>query len=189
MIKVYVHKIIRYFIPEFRKSYLKKSVKIHRTAQVVSVKSFDVGEYAYIGPNCFINAEGGVKLGSGSILAPEVVILSSTHDYKSGDLIPYDVYDQHRPVTIGAGVWIGYRAMICPGVTIGDGAVVAMGAVVTHSVAPGQVVGGNPAKVIAERENEKYQELISQKQFFHCKYWSGERIRLSSPPEKGKKEQ
>ena len=119
-------------------------------------------------------------MGAGSILAPEVVILSSTHDYKLGDLMPYDVYDQHRPITIGAGVWIGYRAMICPGVSIGDGAIVAMGAVVAHSVAPGQVVGGNPAKVITKREGESYQELIARGKFFHFKHWSGKRIRIPS---------
>lgn len=182
MLKAYLHKIIRHFIPRYHKSYLLKKVKMHSTVQIVFDKLFDVGEYVYIGPYCFINAEGGVKLGAGSILAPEVVILSSTHDYTSGDLIPYDVYDRHRPVTIGSGVWIGYRAMICPGVTIGDGAIVAMGAVVTSSVAPGQVVGGNPAKVIAKRENETYRELISQGQFFHYKYWSGKRIRIPSSP-------
>ena len=57
MIKVYLHKLIRYFMPVYRKSYFTKKVKMHRTAQVVSEELFEVGEYAYIGPNCFINAE------------------------------------------------------------------------------------------------------------------------------------
>ena len=70
--------------------------------------------------------------------------------------------------------------MICPRVSIGDGAIVAMGAVVTKSVESGQVVGGNPAKVIAERKDKKYQELIAQKKFFHDKYWSGKRVRIPS---------
>lgn len=54
--------------------------------------------------------------------------------------------------TIGDGVWIGARAIILPGVTIGEGAVVAAGAVVTKDVEPWAVVGGNPAKFIKMRE-------------------------------------
>ena len=54
--------------------------------------------------------------------------------------------------TIGDGVWIGARAIILPGVTIGEGAVVAAGAVVTKDVDPWAVVGGNPAKFIKKRE-------------------------------------
>ncbi|TWP45013.1 CatB-related O-acetyltransferase [Lentzea tibetensis] len=52
---------------------------------------------------------------------------------------------------VGNDVWIGYRAVIMPGVTIGDGAIIATGAVVTSDVPPYTVVGGNPAKVVKER--------------------------------------
>ena len=55
------------------------------------------------------------------------------------------------PITICDGVWIGARAIILPGVTIGEGAVVAAGAVVTKDVEPFTVVGGNPAKFIKHR--------------------------------------
>lgn len=58
-----------------------------------------------------------------------------------------------KPVTIGNIVWIGGRAVIVPGVTIGDNVVIAAGAVVTRDVPPGAVVGGNPAKIL------KYVEL------------------------------
>jgi maltose O-acetyltransferase len=56
------------------------------------------------------------------------------------------------PVTIGAGVWVGARAMILPGVTIGDGAVIAAGAVVTKDVPANTVVAGVPATVVRELE-------------------------------------
>ena len=55
-----------------------------------------------------------------------------------------------RPITIGNNVWIGCRAIILKGVTIGEGAVVAAGAVVTKDVAPFMLVAGNPARVIRE---------------------------------------
>lgn len=65
----------------------------------------------------------------------------------------------YKPITIGNGVWIGAEAIICPGVTIGDGAVVAAGAVVVKDVPAWTVVGGNPAKIIKERPVNK-QEWI-----------------------------
>lgn len=61
----------------------------------------------------------------------------------------------YSPITIGNGVWIGAEAIICPGVTIGDGAVIAAGAVVTKDVPAWTVVGGNPARFIKERPVNK----------------------------------
>ncbi|MGP0585237.1 maltose acetyltransferase domain-containing protein [Paenibacillus timonensis] len=57
-----------------------------------------------------------------------------------------------KPVNIGNNVWIGGRDVIVPGVTIGDNAVIATGAVVTKNVPNGAVVGGNPAKIIKNVE-------------------------------------
>ncbi|MEZ6096154.1 MAG: DapH/DapD/GlmU-related protein [Pirellulaceae bacterium] len=67
--------------------------------------------------------------------------------------MPYNFVDHARLVSIGRGVWVGYRALIVPGVTIDDGAVIAAGAVVTRDVGKGQIVGGNPAQLLKVREN------------------------------------
>jgi maltose O-acetyltransferase len=173
-----LRELLNFLRPKYRRSYLRRGVKMDRSTYIVAAEKLDISRYVYIGPNCFINAEGGVKIGSGSILAPKVVILSSSHDYKVGGMLPYDVYDEHRAVNIGAGVWIGYGAMVCPGVTIGDGAVIAMGAVVTKQVDPGAVVGGNPALVIERRKDQDIQKLVSSESYFHKKYWKGRRIRI-----------
>jgi len=167
--------------PRFRRDYLSAHVKCDRSARVFHPNRLCLGSYIYIGPHCSINAQGGIRIGDGTILAPEVVILSSSHDYREGELLPFDIYDVHRPVEIGSGAWIGYRAMICPGVRIGDGAVVAMGAVVTTDVAAGHVVGGNPARTLSERDPEVIAERVAAKAFFHKKYWSGPRPRERSP--------
>jgi maltose O-acetyltransferase len=58
---------------------------------------------------------------------------------------------EKRPVEIGDDVWIGARAVLLPGVKVGDGAVIAAGAIVTKEVAPYTIVGGNPARVIKSR--------------------------------------
>lgn len=166
----FLRRLIRTFVPEFRKSFLEKKIMLHRSSQLVYGEKITFGEYIYIGPNCFLNAQGGIRIGTGSILAPEVVILSSSHDYKTGDLLPYDIFDVNREVIIGSGVWIGYRAMICPGVVIGDGAVVAMGAVVTRNVEVGAIVGGNPAQVISQRRND-LNSMIEKDRFFIKQYF------------------
>ena len=155
-------------------------VKCDCSARLIHPDRLTLGRYIYIGPNCVINAQGDVSLGDGTILGPEVVILSSSHDYKQGSLLPYDVYDSQRPVEIGRGVWLGYRAMVCPGVRIGDGAVVGMGAVVTRDVASGEVVGGNPAKVLSRRDCDAIASMVGAEDYFHKKHWSGTRPRLTA---------
>lgn len=178
MMKKAIINLLEYFRPSFLREYRKRDIKIHRSTKIFVQKEFSIGQYSYIGPNCFINAEGGISIGAGTIIAPEVAILSSTHAYKQGNLMPYDIYDEHRKVTIGRGVWVGYRAMICPGVTIGDGAIIAMGSVVTKPVMSGVVVGGNPAKVIARRDDDNFMELIENEQFLHKKYWRNYRPKV-----------
>ncbi len=166
------------FRPVLQRRYLKQYVKCHRSARLFHTDRLELGRFVYIGPNSMINAQGGVKIGAGSILSPEVVVLSSSHDFRRGDLLPYDVFDVHRPVSIGAGVWIGYRAMICPGVTIGDGAVVGMGSVVANDIPAGEVVGGNPARPLSKRDIAEIRDRVTEDAFFHKRYWSGPRPRV-----------
>lgn len=97
-----------------------------------------------------IVADGAyISIGNRCALAPHVRVLSATHDYRSLDLP-----DQSKSVSIGNYVWIGAGATILPGVTIGDGAVVAASSVVTDDVAPFSIVGGNPARFIKFRKIE-----------------------------------
>ncbi len=82
-------------------------------------------------------------------------------------MLPYNQHDNLKSVKIGKGCWIGWGAKIVPGVHIGDGAVVAMGAVVTKDVPKGAVVGGNPGKIIKYRKNvDKIEHLIRDEKFF-----------------------
>lgn len=94
-----------------------------------------------------------IKTGSDVSIGPEATILTLGHDPQSPDFA-----DKGREVVIGDRVWIGYRAIILPGVTIGEGAVVGAGSVVTKDVEPYRIVAGNPARIIGHREsNLKYQ--------------------------------
>jgi maltose O-acetyltransferase len=82
-------------------------------------------------------------------IGPEASILTLGHDPQSPEFA-----DRGGDVLIGNHVWIGYRALILPGVSIGEGAVVAAGAVVTKDVPPFMIVAGVPARKIGERTRE-----------------------------------
>jgi maltose O-acetyltransferase len=87
-----------------------------------------------------------ISIGDGTTLAPEVYVIA--HDASVRQPMGWT---RLRPVRIGADVFVGLRAIIMPGVTIGDGAIVGAGSVVTRDVPAGAVVAGNPAQVIAQR--------------------------------------
>lgn len=108
-----------------------------------------------IGDNCVINREvyldgrTGVRIGSNVNISFQVCLLSLHHDHND----PYFA-SIGGEVVIDDHVWIGARAVILPGVTVGEGAVIAAGAVVTRSVPPYTVVGGVPAKLIGQRNKD-----------------------------------
>jgi len=131
------------------------------SGQYIVPEKIIVGDNVYIGPDAFINAIGGVEIQNGSIIGPFAKIQTSNHRYEHPELktIPYDNINLLSKVLICQNVWIGMDVKICPGVTIGEGAIVAMGSVVTKDVPPLAVVGGNPARVIKYRNEQQYNEL------------------------------
>ena len=105
-----------------------------------------IGDRSRIHRNCCLDARDALTIGNDVSISPDVTILTAQHRQ----------YDPlfglvSKPVVIDDYVWIGTRAMILPGVTIGRGAVVAAGAVVTKDVAPMDIVGGVPARPIGRR--------------------------------------
>jgi maltose O-acetyltransferase len=105
-----------------------------------------VGSYTWINRNCCLDARAPLTIGSNVSISPEVMILTTGHRQNSPG---FELVS--KPVVIEDHVWIGTRAMIMPGVTLGRGCVVAAGAVVTHDVAPRVVVAGVPAREIGQR--------------------------------------
>lgn len=96
-----------------------------------------------------MDARKGLSIGKNVTIAFDAIIWSLHHDYNSTDFRA-----DGAPVAIEDYAWICSRAIILPGVRIGKGAVVASGAVVTKDVEPYTVVGGVPAKKIAERRED-----------------------------------
>lgn len=117
----------------------------------------DCGKNIHIGKNVFINMgckfqdQGGIFIEDGALIGHNVVLATLNHAASPkdrGSMIP-------APIRIGKNVWVGANAVILPGVTIGDGAIVAAGAVVNRDVPENTVVGGVPAKVIRTIHEEE----------------------------------
>ena len=105
-----------------------------------------IGDNSGIGINCEIN--GPVTIGRDVMMAPKVVIYTSGHKYDRLDIpMVGQGSTEKQPVTIGDDVWIGIRAIITPGVHIGNGCIIGAGAVVTKDAPPYSIVVGVPAKV------------------------------------------
>ena len=124
--------------------------EVNETLRLVPPFHTDCGKNIHIGKNVFINSnctmqdQGGVYIGDDVLIGHNVCLLTLNHDFepeKRAELHP-------SPIHIADKVWIGSNATILPGVSIGEGAVVAAGAVVTKDVEANTIVGGVPAKLI-----------------------------------------
>lgn len=120
----------------------------------------DFGNRVKFGKNVFINhsailsASGGIEFEDGVSVAPGLRIATINHDFNER----HTKYT-YKKVTLKKNAWIGMNVTICPGVTIGEYAVVGAGAVVTKDVPPYAVVGGVPAKVIKMQNPAEQKEL------------------------------
>lgn len=123
---------------------------IHLGANFFNPSGITIGHDSIIGSRCFLDGRAPLKIGSHSSLASEVMIYNDEHNIHSDDYS-----NSFGPVTIGDYVFVGPRAIILPNVSIGDGAVIAAGAVVTKDVPPFEVWGGVPAKKISSRNLKK----------------------------------
>ncbi|MEK4967869.1 sugar O-acetyltransferase [Cytobacillus sp. FSL R7-0696] len=114
-------------------------------------KNIKVGKNVFINSGCRFQDQGGITIGDGVLIGHNVVLATLNHDIdprKRGTMHP-------APITIGNDVWIGANATVVPGVTIGDGAIIAAGAVVTKDVPQNVIVGGVPAKILKKIETSQ----------------------------------
>lgn len=110
----------------------------------------EVGDHTFMGRGVEIEVSLRVRIGHGGLIAPGVYITDHNHQTTLGDAM-FERPCSAAPVDIGEDVWIGANCVILPGVTIGDGAIVAAGAVVNRDVPPRAIVGGVPARLLRYR--------------------------------------
>jgi maltose O-acetyltransferase len=123
---------------------------VRRGVYLGSPNELEMGDGSFIG-RASLYCTGGVKIGKNVNISDGAVVITAKHDVNSPAFEAL-----YEPIIIEDWAWIATNAIVLAGVTVGEGAVVAAGAVVTKDVAPYSVVGGNPAKVIGERKKQPF---------------------------------
>lgn len=123
-----------------------RDVHIHPAARIALPWNLRIGDQASIGDRAVVYNLGPVSIGPRSTVSHLAHLCAGSHDYRDPGLPLLRL-----PITIGADAWVCAQAFIGPGLELGDGCVVAAGAVLTRNVAPWTIVGGNPARQIGER--------------------------------------
>ena len=131
---------------------------------VFSPENIVLGENVHIGEGAFIRAKGGLTIGSNTVISRNVLIYTQDHDVQ-GETLPFGDRLSLRPVTIGANVWMGMNVCITPGTTIGDGAIVGMGTVVSGDVPPMAVIASQKWRQIGQRDQAHYDQLVEQESY------------------------
>lgn len=132
--------------------------RIHQTAtlyhgfQIRSARQLTIGERSSIGDGAILDGRGGLTIGSNVNLSTQVHIWTAQHDWNAPD---FDYVS--APVTVGDHAWLSTRVTVLPGARIGEGAVVAAGAVVTKDLEPWGLYGGVPARRIGDRSTSSYE--------------------------------
>jgi len=109
---------------------------------------------------------GKVTIGNNFHSGSGCIVMTTIHNYDHGEKIPYDETVIHKDVTIEDNVWLGINVIILPGATIGEGAIIQAGSVVTSNIPACAIAGGHPAKVFKYRNKEHYYQLKQKGKFF-----------------------
>ncbi|MBN1556261.1 MAG: acyltransferase [Phycisphaerae bacterium] len=151
--KIPSHAIRLFIYKHLFKARIGNKAVIYGGAEIRSPENLVIGERSIIGNSAKLDARAGIEIGKNVNFSTGVWIWTMQHDPQDPD---FGV--KQGKVTIKDYAWVSCRTIILPGVTIGEGAVVAAGAVVTKNVPDYAFVGGVPAKVIGERNRDlRYQ--------------------------------
>lgn len=137
-----------------------KNVDVRPHVFLSGTKNIFISDNVTIRHECSINApsgkdtkEGKVYIEDNVLIAQYVIITSNLHQFKNPNIPVSNQSETAKTVRIKKGAWIGARAIILPGVTIGENSIVGAGAVVTKDVPPMAIVGGVPAKLLKYRDS------------------------------------
>ena len=130
---------------------IKGQVLTMKGLEVRGAKKLVINNGVCLGPNILLDARMGLEIGESAVIAYQAIIWSLNHDYND---IHFNV--KGAKTTIGKYVWICSRSIILPGITVGDYAVIASGAIVTKDVPPYAIVAGIPGKIVGYREKKEY---------------------------------
>lgn len=122
-------------------------VLVYRSVKIYAPWNLETGDNVCFGPRVDVFSKDKIVIGSGVVVSQDSYLCTASHDITSCTMDSIT-----SPIVIGDNCWIAARAMVLPGVTIGEGAVVGACAVVAKDVQPWTVSVGNPARVVGKRE-------------------------------------
>lgn len=134
-------------------------------ARITHPSRVRLGKGTTVQNETFINSIGGLHVGDYVGIGYRSTIVTFIHRYRGSETIPFDNKIFLHPVIIRDCVWIGWHTCIQPGIEIGEGAIVAMGSVITKNVPPLAIVMGNPAAIIGWRSPEHFAECKAGARF------------------------
>jgi acetyltransferase-like isoleucine patch superfamily enzyme len=150
-------RIVHYYnyshVQQLRLATVGQATAIAPNASFRNGERIVIGDGARIGERCAIwagSSHAHVRIGEDALFGPDVFVTTSNYRLDRGGPV-LNADSEERDVVIGAGCWLGTRAIVLPGVTIGEGAIVGAGSVVTKDVPPRAIAVGAPAKVIGSR--------------------------------------
>jgi maltose O-acetyltransferase len=125
-------------------------VNVERGADFYTGWEVELGDDSSLGIECMVPYD--LKVGKDVMMGPYVIVVGDNHQFDRCDIpMRLQGFKEYSPVRIEDDVWIGARAIILPGLTIGRGAIIGSGAVVTKDVPPYAICAGNPAQIIKYR--------------------------------------
>jgi acetyltransferase-like isoleucine patch superfamily enzyme len=133
----------------YRSSGMKVGEKTHifRKCELQHLEGISIGDNCVIGHRCRLDGRGRLIIGNNVNVSSDTILETGSHEYSTFACI-------FKPIVIEDNVWVGTRTTILQGVTIGEGAIVGAGSVVTRNVDPYTIVAGVPAKPIGKRPKE-----------------------------------
>lgn len=172
--KVYIFLRNIYNLPNnFRLKKLRKNIRIigkgvelPLNIKISKPENLEIGSYVYIGPGAVFQSIGGINIGSGTIIGPNLKIYTANHRFRNAKSIPYDEIYDLKPVEIGQNVWFGGDVIVVPGSNIGEGSIVGAGCVVSGNIPPLSIIVGNPARIISTRDEFQYNKLKNENMIY-----------------------
>lgn len=140
------------YYPQFKR--LGDNVRLETRVSFNKPENISIGDETFIGQDSFLNAVDKITIGRYVGIAAGCRIMTWNHVISNQTTKLRTTGKETAPVLIKDGAWLGYDVIVLPGVTIGEGAVVAAGAVVNNDVEPFDIVAGIPAKKIGQRTDD-----------------------------------
>jgi len=143
--------VLRTFCYKFLLKKLRGFSFIQVNVRIVEARNIEIGTNFSVNSGTYLNGIGGISIGDNVLIGPNVVISSGEHPIFLVEFPILFQEPQRKKISICSGAWVGANVVIMPGVTIGEGAVIAANAVVTKSVGMNEIWGGVPARFIQLR--------------------------------------